>query len=72
MAHLRRTLPADTIICNGAGNYAIWVAPLLALPRFGTQLAPTSGSMGYGVPAAVGAKRHVSRTAWSCAFAGDG
>ena len=43
---------------NGAGNYAGWGAPFLGKFRhYGTQLAPTSGSMGYGLPAAVGAKR---------------
>ena len=57
MALLRERLPADTIFCNGAGNFATWVHRFWPFRRFGTQLAPTSGSMGYGVPAAVGAKR---------------
>ncbi|WPB58378.1 thiamine pyrophosphate-binding protein [Xylophilus sp. GOD-11R] len=71
MAHLAQVLPADAIVCNGAGNYAIWVHRFLPFRRYGTQLAPTSGSMGYGVPAAVGAKRlHPERTV--VAFAGDG
>ncbi|QIB35004.1 thiamine pyrophosphate-binding protein [Ancylobacter pratisalsi] len=52
-----RDLPADTTICNGAGNFAIWVHRFHRFRRFGTQLAPTSGSMGYGVPAAIAAKR---------------
>jgi acetolactate synthase-1/2/3 large subunit len=68
---LREHLPADTIYTNGAGNYAIWPNRFLRYRGFGTQLAPTSGSMGYGVPAAVGAKRlYPHRTV--VAFAGDG
>ena len=68
---LRGELPDDAIICNGAGNYAIWVHRYLDYNRFGTQLAPTAGSMGYGVPAAVAAKRLLpDKTV--VAFAGDG
>ncbi|HWG71927.1 MAG TPA: thiamine pyrophosphate-binding protein [Steroidobacteraceae bacterium] len=68
---LREELPDDAVICNGAGNYAIWVHRYLDYRRFGTQLAPTAGSMGYGVPAAVAAKRlHPDRMV--VAFAGDG
>jgi acetolactate synthase-1/2/3 large subunit len=68
---LREELPDDAIICNGAGNYAIWVHRYLHYRQFGTQLATTAGSMGYGVPAAVAAKRlHPHRTI--VAFAGDG
>lgn len=64
-------LPADTIVCNGAGNYAGWVHRFWRFTRFGTQLAPTCGCMGYGVPAAVAAKRlHPSKVV--VAFAGDG
>jgi acetolactate synthase-1/2/3 large subunit len=71
MVWLRRHLPADTIYTNGAGNYSSWPNRFLRHRGFGTQLAPTSGSMGYGVPAAVGAKRlHPGRTV--VAFAGDG
>ncbi|WP_029030332.1 thiamine pyrophosphate-binding protein [Salinarimonas rosea] len=71
MAHLGEVLPADAILCNGAGNYATWIHRFHAFTRYGTQLAPTSGSMGYGVPAAVAAKRvHPERTV--VAFAGDG
>ena len=47
---LRGALPEDAIVCNGAGNYAGWVHRFHRLRRYGTQLAPTSGSMGYGVP----------------------
>lgn len=68
---LRRHLPADAILCNGAGNYATWVHRFHRFTKFATQLAPTSGSMGYGVPAAIGAKRlYPERTV--VAFAGDG
>jgi acetolactate synthase I/II/III large subunit len=68
---LRDVLPPDAIICNGAGNYATWVHRYHRFTKFGTQLAPTSGSMGYGVPAAVGAQRlYPERTI--VAFAGDG
>ncbi len=66
-----RTLPDDTIVTTGAGNYAGWVQRFYRFKKFGTQLAPTSGSMGYGIPAAVAAKRlHPGRTV--VAFAGDG
>ena len=47
---------SDTILCNGAGNYASWVHRFYRHRRPHTQLAPTSGAMGYGVPAAVAAK----------------
>jgi len=71
MVALRDALPADTIVCNGAGNYAIWVHRYWrhTLPR--TQVAPTSGSVGYSVPAGVMAKRQCpDRTV--VVFAGDG
>jgi acetolactate synthase-1/2/3 large subunit len=68
---LRDQLPDDAIICNGAGNFSIWVHRFIRYRRYGTQLAPTSGSMGYGVPAAIGAKRLLpERTVVT--FAGDG
>jgi acetolactate synthase-1/2/3 large subunit len=71
MAWLRKTLPDDAIVTNGAGNYAVWVHRFFRFRQFGTQLAPTSGSMGYGVPAAIAAKLvHPDRTV--VAFAGDG
>jgi acetolactate synthase-1/2/3 large subunit len=71
MAHLREVLPPDTIMCNGAGNFAVWAHRFWRFRGYGTQLAPTSGSMGYGVPAAVGAKRlHPQRTV--VCFSGDG
>ncbi len=57
MRHLREVLPPDTIFCNGAGNFATWVHRFWPFTAFASQLAPTSGSMGYGLPAGVGAKR---------------
>jgi acetolactate synthase-1/2/3 large subunit len=71
MKWLRERLPADAIITNGAGNYAIWIHRYYRFRKFGTQLAPTSGSMGYGVPAAVMAKRQRPDSPVVC-FAGDG
>ena len=71
MAYLEKTLPADAIMANGAGNYATWLHRFHRFTRFGTQLAPTSGSMGYGLPAAVGAKRVWPDKTVVC-FAGDG
>ena len=71
MAFLRDTLPEDTIVTNGAGNYAGWVHRFYQYTGFRTQLAPTSGAMGYGVPSAIAAKAvHPDRTVIS--FSGDG
>jgi acetolactate synthase-1/2/3 large subunit len=68
---LRERLPPDAVICNGAGNFATWIHRYYRFRAFGTQLAPTSGSMGYGLPAAVMAKRsHPERIV--VALAGDG
>jgi len=67
---LRDKLTNDAILCNGAGNYAIWLHRFYRY-KWGTQLAPTSGSMGYGMPAAVAAaKRNPEKTI--VALAGDG
>ncbi|WP_366555648.1 thiamine pyrophosphate-binding protein [Aquibaculum sediminis] len=68
---LRERLPPETVICNGAGNYTAWVHRLYRYRGDHTQLAPTSGSMGYGTPAAVAAKR-LHRDRPVVAFAGDG
>lgn len=69
--HMHETLPADTLFCNGAGNYAAWLHRFNRYRGFGTQLAPTSGAMGYGVPAAIAAKiMNPERTVIACA--GDG
>lgn len=71
MAHLSRTLPADAILCNGAGNFSIWLHRFYRYRQPRTQLAPTSGAMGYGLPAAVAAKlRHPDRAV--VCVAGDG
>ena len=71
VAWLRERLPPEAIVTNGAGNYAIWVNRHFGYRGLGTQLAPTSGSMGYGLPAAVAAKlRHPDRPV--VCFAGDG
>jgi acetolactate synthase-1/2/3 large subunit len=71
MAHLKQAMPADTIFCNGAGNYATWVHRFWPFRSFASQLAPTSGTMGYGVPAAVAAKL-LAPEREVVAFAGDG
>lgn len=71
MAHLGSTLPHDAILTNGAGNFAAWLHRFYQHRRCRTQLAPTSGAMGYGVPAAVAAKIvHPERTV--VCLAGDG
>jgi acetolactate synthase-1/2/3 large subunit len=71
MLWLGAQLPADAIVTNGAGNFSTWVHRFHQYRRFGTQLAPTSGSMGYGFPAALAAKlRHPERVV--VCVAGDG
>jgi acetolactate synthase I/II/III large subunit len=68
---LRDTLPSDAVVCTGAGNFSIWVQRFYRYRRYGTQYAPASGSMGYGLPAAVAMKRLMpDRTV--VAFCGDG
>ena len=70
IAHLRGRVP-DAIVTNGAGNFSAWVHRFWRWHDYPTQLAPTSGAMGYGVPAAVAAKAlHPQRTV--ICFAGDG
>jgi acetolactate synthase-1/2/3 large subunit len=64
-------LPEDSIITVDAGNFAGWVQRFYQFRRAGTFVGPTSGAMGYGVPAALGAKlAHPDRTVVS--FSGDG
>jgi len=71
MALLNERLPPEAIVTNGAGNYAAWPNRFYRYRAFPSQLAPTSGSMGYGTPAAVAAKLiHPDRPV--VAFAGDG
>lgn len=71
MSYLETVLPDDAILTNGAGNYATWVHRFHRFRRFATQAAPTSGSMGYGTPAAVAAKALFPERV-VVAFAGDG
>ena len=71
MVWLRDNLPPDAIICNGAGNYAAWIHRFLRMRRFGQHVAPTAGSMGFGVPAAVAMKRLYPERPVVC-IAGDG
>ncbi|MEP6657466.1 MAG: thiamine pyrophosphate-binding protein [Betaproteobacteria bacterium] len=68
---LNTRLPADAILTNGAGNYATWLHRLFQYRGFRTQLAPYSGSMGYGVPSAVAAKA-VYRQRMVISWNGDG
>ena len=71
MAHLREVLPEDAIITNGAGNFAIWSGRFLKYGPGMRLLAPQSGAMGYGIPAAIAAKlAHPGRRV--VCFAGDG
>ena len=71
MATLRERLPDDAVVANGAGNFAIWVHRYFQFRRHGTQLAPKSGAMGFGLPAALAAKvAHPGRTV--VAVTGDG
>jgi acetolactate synthase-1/2/3 large subunit len=68
---LQAALPRDTIITNGAGNYATWAHRFWRYGAMRTQLAPTSGAMGYGVPAGVAAKI-IDPERTVVTFAGDG
>jgi len=68
---LDECLPEDAILANGAGNFATWLHRFYRYRRFRTQLGPYSGSMGYGVPAAIAAKAlHRDRVVVS--WSGDG
>ena len=68
---LQRAVPADTIVTNGAGNFATWAHRFWRYGGLRTQLAPTSGAMGYGIPAAVAARIAAPDRNVVC-FAGDG
>ena len=69
--HVSDVLPRDAIITNGAGNFTVWAHRYYQFESFRTQLGPTSGSMAYGIPAAVAAKIvHPDRPV--IAFTGDG
>jgi acetolactate synthase-1/2/3 large subunit len=71
MVWLRENLSADAIICNGAGNFAAWIHRFFRFRNFAQHIAPASGSMGYGVPAAVAIKRLYPKRQVVC-IAGDG
>jgi acetolactate synthase-1/2/3 large subunit len=68
---LSNHLPQDAILTNGAGNYAAFLHRYFQYKTCHTQLAPTSGSMGYGFPAAISAKLHHPDRDVIC-LAGDG
>jgi acetolactate synthase-1/2/3 large subunit len=71
VGHLAEALPEDAVVTNGAGNYAAWLHRYYRYRGWRTQLAPTSGSMGYGLPAAIAAKLHDPSREVVC-LAGDG
>lgn len=71
ISHLNTVLPNDAIMTNGAGNYAAWLHRYYRYRSWRTQLAPTSGSMGYGLPAAIAAKLETPDIDVIC-LAGDG
>lgn len=72
---LQRHLPADAVLTNGAGNFASWLHRFFRyhglVKGHKTQLAPTNGAMGYGVPAGIGAAILTGRTAFTIAGDGD-
>ena len=70
-AHLREVLPEDVILTNGAGNFTVWPNKFFKFGRQARLLAPQSGAMGYGLPAAVAAKVACPERVVVC-FAGDG
>jgi acetolactate synthase-1/2/3 large subunit len=70
IAHLRERVP-DAIVTNGAGNHTVWIHRFWRFHSFPSQLAPTSGAMGYGVPAAVAAKAIAPERTVIC-WSGDG
>ncbi|MDT3683515.1 MAG: thiamine pyrophosphate-binding protein [Pseudorhodoplanes sp.] len=71
MTWLRTQLAPEDFVCNGAGNFSAWIHRFYRFRRFATQIAPTSGSMGYGVPAAIGIQRLYPERTVFC-LAGDG
>jgi acetolactate synthase I/II/III large subunit len=71
VSHLSKRLPPNSTVSNGAGNYTVWVHRFFKYKQARTELAPTNGTMGYGLPAAIAAKlRYPDRL--SVCFAGDG
>ncbi len=75
VAMLQKHLPADAVLTNGAGNFASWIHRFFRhhglAKGFKTQLAPTNGAMGYGVPAGIAASIVTGRTAFTIAGDGD-
>ena len=71
LAHLRDVLPHNAIVTNGAGNFATWPSKFIKYDKDMRLLAPQSGAMGYGLPAALAAKAHDADRFVLC-FAGDG
>ena len=71
MEYLSASLPADAILSNGAGNYTVWLHRFFRYRQPFTQLAPESGAMGFGLPAAIAAKLRFPERLSLC-FAGDG
>jgi acetolactate synthase-1/2/3 large subunit len=72
MIWLRDHVPTDTILCNGAGNYASWIHRFYRFREYMTHVAPTSASMGYGMPAAIAMQRlHPDRLVLSVNGDGD-
>lgn len=71
VAHLNEVLPNNAVITNGAGNYTVWVHRFYRYRKPATELAPTNGAMGYGLPASIAAKLHDPQQTVIC-FAGDG
>jgi acetolactate synthase-1/2/3 large subunit len=71
VAHVDSVLPEDAIVATGAGNYTLWVQRFFGFRRFGTQLAPRNGTMGYGIPAGLAAAA-LEPTTPVVAFVGDG
>jgi acetolactate synthase I/II/III large subunit len=70
IAHLLARVP-DAVVCNGAGNHTAWIHRFWRFHDYPSQLAPTSGAMGYGLPAALTAKALLPERAVVC-FTGDG
>ena len=71
MAHLRERLPSESILTTDAGNFSAWMHRHYVYRTFPSQIGPTSGAMGYGIPAAIAA-RHVYPDRPVIAFCGDG
>ncbi len=71
IGHLQATLPDDAVITNGAGNFAIWHSKYFLFGARHRLLAPQSGAMGYGLPAAIAAKVALPNRTIVC-ISGDG